>query len=182
MTRTLQLTLALLKPDVAGRPHIVEEIRRIVLNDGFFFVRSKHLYLPRSKAEEFYKEHEGRFFHNRLVSFMSSGHLWSHILARDDAIGAWRRLMGPTKVFQTMHHHPETIRGRYGLTDTRNATHGSDSEETAKREISFFFPEFDVDEWYKKEEVYFRQGSVKYCEENFVHKPSCNETSEFSKV
>lgn len=48
-----------------------------------------------------------------------------HILAKQDAIKEWRRLMGPTKVYQTLHLEPDSIRGQYGLTDTRNATHGS---------------------------------------------------------
>ncbi|KAK2167498.1 hypothetical protein LSH36_27g09084 [Paralvinella palmiformis] len=55
--------------------------------------------------------------------------------------------MGPTKVYRTVYENPASIRGMFGLTDTRNCTHGSDSEETAKREIGFFFPEFTTKEW-----------------------------------
>lgn len=69
------------------------------------------------------------------------------VLAGDNAIAKWRNLMGPTKVFKTIFTHPESIRGRFGLTDTRNACHGSDSTESAKREIALFFPEFDANEW-----------------------------------
>ena len=171
MTKPLQLTLALLKPDVAGRPHVVQEIRNMILKEKFYFVGTKHLYLPRSKCEEFYKEHEGRFFHNRLVLFMSSGHIWAHILARENAIETWRKLMGPTKVFKTLHSDPESIRGQFGLTDTRNATHGSDSEETAKKEIKFFFPEFDSEEWYREYEIYFRQNKVVWSDDTCAHCP-----------
>lgn len=126
--KKLQLTLAILKPDVASRPHIVEDIHDIIQENGFFFVASKHLHLRRADAEEFYKEHHGKFFHNRLVNFMSSGHIWAHILARENAIAHWRKIMGPTKVFRTIHSDPHTIRGRFGLTDTRNVCHGSDSQ------------------------------------------------------
>ena len=51
--------------------------------------------------------------------------------------------MGPTKVMKTRYSEPDTIRGTFGLSDTRNCSHGSDSLETAKREIEFFFPDFD---------------------------------------
>jgi nucleoside-diphosphate kinase len=54
-----------------------------------------------------------------------SGPSEAYILAREDAIAVWRRLMGPTKVFQSQLSHPDCIRARHGLTDTRNATHGS---------------------------------------------------------
>lgn len=167
--RPLQLTLAILKPDVVSRPHIIHQIKDLILDNGFYFVKSTRCYLPRSIAEEFYKEHKGRFFHNRLVTFMSSGHVSAHILAKQDAINSWRKLMGPTKVLKTVHEEPHSIRGRFGLTDTRNAAHGSDSEESARREIHFFFPDFDIEEWYKNEEVYFRMGQVKYCENKNEH-------------
>merc|ERR1711963_590496 len=93
---------------------------------------------------------------------MSSGSIWSHVLGGEDAIPRWRSLMGPTKVLKTVHEAPDSIRGRYGLTDTRNCTHGSDSDETAQREIKFFFPEFDGNIWLQENEESFRQGQVKF--------------------
>lgn len=69
------------------------------------------------------------------------------ILAGDNAISKWRTLLGPTKVFKAIFTHPESIRGQFGLSDTRNACHGSDSMQSAKREIELFFPKFDVDRW-----------------------------------
>lgn len=167
--KPLQLTLAILKPDVVSRPHIIHQIRELILINGFYFIKSTKCYLPRSIAEEFYKEHKGRFFHNRLVTFMSSGQVSAHILAKQDAINSWRKLMGPTKVLKTVHDEPHSIRGTFGLTDTRNAAHGSDSEESARREIHFFFPEFNIEEWYKSEEIHFRLGHVRYCEEKSEH-------------
>lgn len=173
MLKPLQLTLAVIKPDVVSRPHLLKDIKDLILRHGFYFVRSKQLYLPRSKAEEFYREHEGRFFHNRLVTFMSSGKISAHILAREDAIAYWRKLMGPTKVFKTVHDEPDSIRGHYGLTDTRNATHGSDSVETAKKEMEFFFPEFNPECWHLNEEKLFREGKVEFCEEKGIHVIQC---------
>ncbi|XP_076440400.1 nucleoside diphosphate kinase 6-like [Babylonia areolata] len=170
--RTLQLTLAILKPDVVAHPHIVQEIRSMILKNGFYFVKSKHMHMTRARAEDFYEEHKGKFFLNRLVCFMSSGPIWTHILAREDGIQQWRQLMGPTKVLKTIYEVPDTIRGQFGLTDTRNCSHGSDSEATAKREIEFFFPEFDIDKWHKEMEEVFQSGLVEFDEECCLHVPS----------
>lgn len=167
--RLLQLTLAILKPDVTAHPHVVHQIKESILKQGFYILRSKRLHLTRARSCEFYKEHEGRFFHNRLVTFMSSGPISTHVLARENAIEEWRKLMGPTKVFKTIHEEPSSLRGKFGLTDTRNSTHGSDSDESARREISLFFPEFDIDDWYSHSEVAFSRGDVIYDPNHEIH-------------
>ncbi|RXM28159.1 Nucleoside diphosphate kinase 6 [Acipenser ruthenus] len=77
--------------------------------------------------------------------------------------------MGPTKVFRARYTAPESIRGVYGLTDTRNTTHGSDSAESATREISYFFPDFNMKQWIEKEEPLFRAGDIVYDEQKQVH-------------
>ena len=79
--------------------------------------------------------------------------------------------MGPTKVFRTRFEQPDTIRGKFGLTDTRNCSHGSDSEETAAREIGFFFPEFDEAEFRERMEKKFVEGRVELDRLEFVHRP-----------
>lgn len=76
-----------------------------------------------------------------------SGPIEVMVLSGDGAITKWRGLLGPTKVFKAVYTHPKSIRGLFGLTDTRNACHGSDSMDSAKREISIFFDDFDVDQW-----------------------------------
>ena len=98
-------------------------------------------------AGDFYDEHRKKFFHGRLVSFMSSGPVEVLILAKDNAISEWRALLGPTKVYKTVISHPDSLRGMFGLTDTRNVGHGSDSPETSAKEIGFFFPEFSIASW-----------------------------------
>ncbi|XP_071835524.1 nucleoside diphosphate kinase 6-like isoform X2 [Apostichopus japonicus] len=145
------------------------EIKDTILRNKFLFVRSKIVRWSKADAELFYREHKGRFFYNRLVGFMSSGSMSAHILAKEDAISHWRKLMGPTKTFKAKHMAPTTLRARFGLTDTRNATHGSDSTETAEREIGFFFPEFSLSDWYANDEPLFRTGSVRYKPEDRVH-------------
>lgn len=165
----LQLTLAIIKPDVVAQPHRMQEVRDIMLENNFYIIQSKVVKWNRSEAGQFYAAHKGRFFYNRLVGFMSMGPMSVHVLARDDAIAHWRKLMGPTKVFKAKHEAPDSLRARFGLTDTRNATHGSDSDENARQEINLFYPNFNVDGWYETEEPIFRTGNVKFCEESGVH-------------
>ncbi|KAH8031104.1 hypothetical protein HPB51_012824 [Rhipicephalus microplus] len=161
ITRKLQLTLAILKPDA---------VRQVILENDFIFVKSKMGTYSREQMEKFYAEHQGKFFFERLASFMSSGPLSVHILAKENGIKEWRALLGPTQVFRAIHDAPNSIRARFGLTDTRNAGHGSahrsmrfaDSEESARREIGFFFPEFDQDMWYLEQGMHIQvvAGSV----------------------
>lgn len=81
-----------------------------------------------------------------------SGPIEALVLGGDSAISRWRALLGPTKVFKTIYSHPDSLRGMYGLSDTRNAGHGSDSMESAKREIGIFFNDFDVDQWLSRQQ------------------------------
>ncbi|XP_072045089.1 nucleoside diphosphate kinase 6-like [Amphiura filiformis] len=165
----LQLTLAIIKPDVVAHPHRLEEVKEEIVENEFYFIQSKIVKWSKSDAEKFYGEHKGRFFYNRLVGFMSMGPMSVHVLARQNAIKHWRNLMGPTKTFRAKHEAPGSLRARYGLTDTRNATHGSDSDENAKKEIGLFFPDFDVGSWYASEEELFRTGKVTFCSQSGVH-------------
>lgn len=169
-TRSLQLTLAVIKPDAVAHPIICEAVHQKILNNHFLIVRSKELNWRINDSQNFYHEHTGRFFYQRLVEFMSSGPMRAYILAHDDAVQLWRRLMGPTKVFRARLDAPETVRGELGLTDTRNTTHGSDSIDSARREISFFFPDFNVNRWYEEEEPLYRAGPLCYDKEKLEHR------------
>jgi len=147
--RRLHLTLAIFKPDLVLRPYCIEHVRDVLLKNNFIAIKSKKEHLTRKKVEDFYREHESKFFYNRLVTYMSSGPSHVHILGRHgEAIKTWRQLMGPTKVSKTRYENPETIRGLIGLTDTRNSTHGSDSDQNAEAEIKFFFPEFEYEQFF----------------------------------
>ncbi|XP_062857409.1 nucleoside diphosphate kinase 6 [Trichomycterus rosablanca] len=169
--RVLQLTLAIIKPDAVAHPLIMEALHQKILENNFIIVRKKDLIWRKNDSERFYAEHEGRFFYQRLVEFMSSGPMRAYILAREDAITRWRELMGPTKVYRARYTSPSTLRAQYGLTDTRNTTHGSDSLESAKREIAFFFPEFSVQQWLEVDEPCFRTGQMEYDQERQIHTP-----------
>lgn len=100
-------------------------MRAIIDKNGFKIATSKHGYITEAEAHAFYEEHTGKFFFNRLVTFMCSGPCAFYVLAKVNAIEDWRKLLGPTKVYKAQFTHPESIRGSIGLTDTRNAAHGS---------------------------------------------------------
>nr|CAG4644436.1 EOG090X0HUX [Lepidurus arcticus] len=169
-SRALTLTMALLKPDITKISYARKEIHELILGHGFYFVRSKEVKLNRKSAEEFYAEHSGRFFFNRLVTFMTSGPVLAHILAHPFAVAQWRAIMGPTRVFQAQFEYPASIRGSLGLTDTRNTSHGSDSLETAQREIKFFFPDFDSSRFFSEEEPLLRSNQCIFDDEALIHR------------
>ncbi|XKL69636.1 hypothetical protein PGB90_007405 [Kerria lacca] len=161
----LELTLAMIKPHATKVPYIVKGVQNIIISNDFYIVRSKQMTISPDLAEAFYKEHKDKFFYNRLITLMSSGISHVYILARQNAIKKWREIMGPTKVFKAKISHPHSIRGQFGLTDTRNVTHGSDSVESFKKEVSLLFPEFNVNKWYETEEIHFRSNN-EYFESN----------------
>lgn len=169
LSKVLQLTLAVIKPDAVAHPVMMEALHQRILESNFVIVRCRDLVWRKRDSERFYAEHSERFFYQRLVEFMSSGPMRAYILAREDAIRHWRELMGPTKVFRARYTSPASIRAQFGLTDTRNTTHGSDSPESAQREIGFFFPDFCVEEWMRTEEPSFRSGQIRYDHENHIH-------------
>ncbi|XP_035276737.1 nucleoside diphosphate kinase 6 isoform X2 [Anguilla anguilla] len=123
--KALQLTLAVIKPDAVAHPLVLEALHEKILENNFIIVKAKETVWRRKDSERFYAEHKGRFFYQRLVEFMSSGPMWAYILAREEAVSHWRAMMGPTKVFRARYDAPGSIRARFGLTDTRNTTHGS---------------------------------------------------------
>ncbi|NXX82658.1 NDK6 kinase, partial [Urocolius indicus] len=176
----LTLTLALLKPDAVAHPLVQEAVHQTILSNRFLIVRAKELRCGREQSRRFYREHAGRFFYQRLVEFMASGPMWAYILAHENAVPLWRSLMGPTKVFRARNSVPDSIRGAYGLTDTRNTTHGSDSAASASREIAFFFPEFSEQLWYQQEEPRLRCGHVFYSAAERVHRPCGDGGAELS--
>lgn len=121
----LELTLAILKPHVLSNPIAHNYIKKLILDSNFKIVQSKVHKLCLSEVESFYAEHKKKFFYNRLITFMTSGKSHICVLAKENAIQDWRKLMGPTKVYKTQFTDPNSLRGLFGLSDTRNVTHGS---------------------------------------------------------
>ncbi|KAI9590407.1 nucleoside diphosphate kinase 6 [Glossina fuscipes] len=137
----MEITLALIKPHVMRNTIAFAAIKQLI-KDNFTILDSKEVYITKGLSELFYAEHKGKFFYNRLTTFMASGPCYALILQSKDCIAKWRALMGPTKVFKAVHAHPGCIRALYGLSDTRNACHGSDSKTAALKEIAILFPDF----------------------------------------
>ncbi|KAK2581052.1 hypothetical protein KPH14_006095 [Odynerus spinipes] len=167
--KSLELTVAVLKPHVVKSPFVLQKIRDLIIENNFKVVRTRRTILTSQEAASFYFDHKDKFFYNRLLTFMCSGPSDIHILAGHDAIIRWRKLMGPTKTYQAQYIAPDTIRGMFGLTDTRNATHGSDSPESVSREIAIFFQDFDIKRWYENEEVFYNSEKVQFDPTSFVH-------------
>ncbi|XP_028178356.1 nucleoside diphosphate kinase 6-like [Ostrinia furnacalis] len=164
----LQLTLAIIKPHAVKNPVALSYIRQVIKHK-FVVVKTKRVSLNTEAASNFYKEHTGKFFYNRLVTFMTSGCVDLHIIGHANAIELWRKLLGPTSVYKGQFQEPYCLRGMFGISDTRNVAHGSDSTTSAEREIKFFFPDFSFYEWHKSSEEYYRKGPIIFNDHLFEH-------------
>ena len=134
----------MIKPD-AVRAGSTNAILKAAEDAGFVVVCCKETRLSPDRAGEFYAEHKGKHFFPSLVAFMSGGPVVALCLAKTDAIKDWRTLMGPTNTQEARERAPRSLRARFGTDGTQNATHGSDSSESASRELKFFFPNLILD-------------------------------------
>lgn len=130
-------TLVLLKPDAVERGLVGEIIRRIE-NRGFSIVAMDFRHLTREFASTHYAEHVGREYFEPLIAFMTSGPIVAMVIEGPEVIRAWRSMQGATNPFEAA---PGTIRADYATSNRLNLTHGSDSTESATKEIALFFPE-----------------------------------------
>uniref|UniRef100_K3X157 Nucleoside diphosphate kinase-like domain-containing protein n=1 Tax=Globisporangium ultimum (strain ATCC 200006 / CBS 805.95 / DAOM BR144) TaxID=431595 RepID=K3X157_GLOUD len=135
----IEHTFALIKPGTASNPEAVSAIQSAIRAFGFTITTQRRLVPTRAQAAAFYDEHRGKVFFERLLAFMTSGKLVAMQLTRVNAVMMWRALMGPTNALIARETHPWTLRARFGVDGTRNATHGSDSLMSARRELRFFF-------------------------------------------
>ena len=132
----MEKTFAIIKPDAVTALRSGDIVALIELNK-FKIVGMEKVQLTQAQAEKFYAVHNQRPFFGELVSYMTSGPVVIMALAKEHAIKEWRDLMGPTNPADA---GPGTIRRMFGTSIGHNATHGSDSAETAQQELSFFFP------------------------------------------
>lgn len=139
-TMQREYTLSIIKPDATSR-NLIEAINQIFSNNGLEVVAQKRLILTKEQAEEFYAEHRDRPFYKDLVNYMTSGEVVVQVLAGENAVMRNREIMGATN---PVNAKPGTIRAEYGESIDRNSVHGSDSINSAKREISFFFDDNEV--------------------------------------
>src|ERR1700680_2524883 len=144
--KTLQRTFTIIKPD-AVRKNAVGDIIEQFEKNGFRILAMKMLEISKHQAEQFYAVHAARPFFNTLTDFMSSGPIVVLALEKESAIAdlrqkkngpmpAGRKLMGATTPAQA---EEGTIRKRWATNIEHNAIHGSDAEDTARFELSFFF-------------------------------------------
>jgi nucleoside-diphosphate kinase len=130
-------TLTIIKPDAY---HVADQITKRITFEGFRVISMKAIMLNIIQASEFYSIHKEKDFYEDLIQFMTSGPIIIYTLFKDDAVEDFRRLIGSTDPKESK---PGTIRSMYGKSVSSNAIHGSDSDENAKKEILFFFPEIE---------------------------------------
>ena len=131
----IEKTLSIIKPDAVGKNLIGKIITRFEEN-GLYLVAGKLVHLTDDMASGFYAEHDGKPFFNDLKKFMTSGPVFIQILEGESAVQKNRDLMGSTNPQEA---NPGTIRADFANSIDANAVHGSDSLESAKREIEYFF-------------------------------------------
>ena len=137
---TIQRTLSIIKPDATSKNIIGKIIDRFE-ESGLKVVAGKLLHMDQAKAAGFYAEHEGRPFFPNLVEYMTSAPVFVQVLEGDNAVLKNRELMGATNPSEA---DPGTIRADFAETIDANAVHGSDSTDSAEREISYFFDDSEI--------------------------------------
>ncbi|KAL2462474.1 putative nucleoside diphosphate kinase 5 [Forsythia ovata] len=131
-------TLAMIKPDgIAG--NYTDIIKKTILDSGFSITQEMLFELNEETVRSFYAEHATKSFFPDLVQYMSSGPVLIMVLEKVNAIADWRALIGPTDANNAKITQPNSIRAMCGLDLQRNCVHGSDSPQSADREIMFFF-------------------------------------------
>lgn len=131
----LEQTLSIIKPDAVSKGH-VDEICKRLEESGLSIVKKETMHLDRDKAEGFYIEHKGKGFFEDLIKFMTSGPIQVQVLEGEEAIVKYREVMGSTNPQEAA---SGTLRADFADSIDANAVHGSDSKESAKREIDYFF-------------------------------------------
>lgn len=133
------ITFTMIKPDAVANGHTGKIIDHII-QKGYKIVAMKYTRLSTEKAGEFYDIHRERSFFGELVDFMTSGPIVAAVLEKNNAVADFRTVIGATDPAKA---DVGTIRNLYAKSIDANAIHGSDSDENAAREASFFFSSFE---------------------------------------
>lgn len=136
----IERTFSMIKPNVVAKNAIGAIYGRFE-QAGFKIIAAKMVQMSREQAEGFYAEHQGKPFFNDLVDFMISGPIVAQVLESKSAVCRYRELMGATNPEQAA---AGTLRADYADSFTANAVHGSDSIESAAREIAYFFSDAEI--------------------------------------
>lgn len=136
----MEKTLALLKPDCTKRG-LTGKVIDAIIQGGFDITAMKMIHMTHETAAAFYDIHHGKPFFASLIVFMSSDKCVALVLEKENAVAAFRELLGVTNPEEAAEG---TIRRKFGENTQRNTVHGSDSIENAAREIAFFFSEHEI--------------------------------------
>ncbi|PAV26256.1 nucleoside diphosphate kinase [Tamilnaduibacter salinus] len=137
---SVERTLSIIKPDAVAK-NAIGEIETRFEKAGLQIVAAKMIHLSQEQAEGFYAEHKERPFFPDLVAFMTSGPVVVQVLEGENAIAKNRDLMGATNPEEA---EPGTIRADFAKSIDANAVHGSDSPESAEREIAYYFNDNEI--------------------------------------
>ncbi len=133
-------TFSIIKPDATKR-NITGAINKIIENNGLRIIAQKRIKLSKVKAEGFYAVHNDKPFFSELIDYMTSEPVIVQVLEGNEAVKNYRNVMGST---DPMKANEGTIRKEFGLNIQENSVHGSDSDENAKKEISYFFDDNEI--------------------------------------
>ena len=136
----IERTLSIIKPDAVSK-NVIGKILSRFEDNGLKIVAGKLVSLSEELASGFYAEHEGKPFFSALIEFMTSGPVFIQVLEGDNAIAKNRELMGNTNPEEAA---PGTIRADFAISIDANAVHGSDSANSAEREINYFFSSEEI--------------------------------------
>jgi nucleoside-diphosphate kinase len=136
----IERTFSIIKPDATAR-NLTGAINSVIEKAGLRIVAQKRVRWTKAQAEKFYEEHAARPFYGELCTFMTSAPIVVQVLEGENAIAKNRELMGATDPKKA---DKGTIRADFADSIDANAVHGSDAPETAKVEVSFFFPGMNV--------------------------------------
>ena len=131
----IEQTLSIIKPDATAR-NLTGTINAIIEKAGLRIVAQKRVRWTLPQAQKFYKEHKGKPFYDSLCELMTSGPIVLQVLAGQDAINKYRKVMGATDPAEAKRG---TLRKRFALSRAKNSVHGSDSAASAGREIGLVF-------------------------------------------
>lgn len=137
---TTQRTFSILKPD-ATRRNLTGKINAMIEERGLKIIAQKRMHLTKKQAEGFYAVHAERAFFGELCAFMTSGPVVVQVLEGENAVQAYRDIMGATNPANA---EPNTIRKEFAESIEANSAHGSDSAENAAQEIKFFFSDIEI--------------------------------------
>ena len=133
-------TFSIIKPDATSR-NLTGAVNKMIEEAGLRIVAQRRIHMSNAQAKKFYEVHAERPFYGELVEFMTSAPVVVQVLEGEDAVAAYRKVMGATNPTEA---DEGTIRKAYALSVGENSVHGSDSDENAALEIAQFFDESDI--------------------------------------